>query len=292
MEASILIVTRNRPDELRFTLDKLKVLINLSMHEVMVLIDDCELTKPLMTDYEWVQWTVSNKPLSASPARQQLYQLAKGAVLIGLDDDAHPLTIDFIGSVQARFDTDARIGIIAFQEIRGVYDSDAIASEHIKSEPAFITNDFVGCGFAIRKSVYDATRGFPVWIDIYGEEPCIAIEVQDLGYEILYDYNIAVNHRIDKEKRKSSGRNYFRFEHQLQNELRFFLVYYKKPLKRITRLLLHNFKKYALKDFNYFKIFMKVFFMFILKLPYVFKFRAPVKQKTIENKNKVQALHY
>jgi hypothetical protein len=22
----------------------------------------------------------------------------------------------------------------------------------------------------------DATNGFPIWIDIYGEEPCVAIE--------------------------------------------------------------------------------------------------------------------
>lgn len=292
MEASILIVTRNRPEELRFTLDKLKAIINPSIHEVLVFIDGCQLTLSLVTEYPWIKWTISKQPLSASPARQQLYRLAKGEVLIGLDDDAHPLSAGFINAVKTRFSESEKLGVIAFQEIRGVYDSDHDAIKRIKKGPAFITNDFVGCGFAIRKSVYDATRGFPVWIDIYGEEPSVAIEVQNLGYEILYDYDIAVNHRIDPEKRRLSGRNYFRFEHQLQNELRFFTVYYKKPLKRIARLLFHNFKKYSLKDFKYFRIYVKVLFQFIMKLPYILKFRCPVKKETIENKNQVQGLHY
>ena len=48
-------------------------------------------------------------------------------------------------------------------------------------------------------------------MDIYGEEPALAIEVLDLGYQILYQPNIKVNHRIDVEKRRLLGKNYFRF---------------------------------------------------------------------------------
>lgn len=292
MDVSILIVTRNRPEELRFTLNKLKHLIDLSLHEVCVLIDGCELTKPLVAQFSWVKWTVVAQPLGASPARQQLYASATGTIFIGLDDDAHPLTTGFINLVKERFNNDPQIGIIAFQEIRGIYPSDIDASAHLKKAPAFITNDFVGCGFAIRKTAYEETRGFPVWIDIYGEEPALAIEVLDLGYQIIYDYAIAVNHRIDVEKRKQSGRNYFRFEHQLQNELRYFTVYYKKPLMRIARLLVHNFKKYALKDLRYFKIFIKVVFQFILKLSYIRSFRSPVKPETLRAKIQNKALKY
>ncbi len=44
MDISFLIVTRNRPVDLRITLDTLKKMIDLDKHEVLVFIDGCEQT--------------------------------------------------------------------------------------------------------------------------------------------------------------------------------------------------------------------------------------------------------
>ncbi|WP_147678596.1 glycosyltransferase family 2 protein [Algibacter pacificus] len=282
MKISFLIVTKNRPEDLVFTLMRLKALIDLSIHEVLVFIDGCSKTEPLVTQYNWVKWTVAKPSVSASPARAVLYKKAKGDIFIGLDDDSHPISLNFIQEVETVFRKNSNIGIIAFQEVRGLFLSDAEALKQSKYRVAHFTKDFVGCGFAIKRKVYQETNGFPLWIDIYGEEPALALEVLDLGYQIFYQPDIKVNHRIDIEKRKLQGRNYFRFEHQLQNAIRFYLVYYPTPVFKIIKLLFHNFKKYALSDVHYFKLFFKVCFSTLVNLPGVLKYRKPVKPETIK----------
>lgn len=292
MEISFLIVTKNRPEDLALTLNKLKVIMDLTSHEVLVFIDGCSKTESIVNDFDWVNWTISKQSVSASPARHALYKKAQGAIFIGLDDDAHPLSPNFINEVETNFSRHPDLGIIAFQEVRGLFMSDEIALESTKQAETHFTSDFVGCGFAINKSVYEATNGFPIWIDIYGEEPALALEVLDLGYNILYQPNIKVNHRIDTEKRKLQGRNYFRFERQLKNTIRYYLVYYPKPFLKIMKALWHNFYKYALKDWTYFKSFVLVVFSTLFKLPSILKYRQPVKQATINKKLNLKPLNY
>ena len=293
MEVSILIVTRNRPNELEITLNKLFGLLDLSLHEVLVFIDGCQMTDFLIAKYPWVQWENSAISISASPARNKLYKKARGKIFIGLDDDAHPLSIDFITRTQCIFSEDPKIGIIAFQEIRGVFLTDQEALQHAERNIAkYKTNDFVGSGFAVRNDVYEETNGFPVWIDIYGEESCLAIEVLDLGYEIQYDNTIIVNHRVDREKRLGQGRNYFRFEKQLKNTLFYYVVYYPNPMLKIARLLFHNFKKYALHDRHYFSLFWKSIFIAFREMNYVLKHRKPVQTNTLQKMKTLKGIKY
>lgn len=293
MEVSILIVTKNRPDELEITLNRLIGLLDLVLHEVLVFIDGCKKTEILITKYPWVQWENSEISIGASPARNKLYKKATGKIFIGLDDDAYPLSDHFITQTQSVFLENEKIGIIAFQEIRGVFISDEEAL--IMAEPkmdSYPTNDFVGCGFAIKKEVYDSTNGFPVWIDIYGEESCLAIEVLDLGYDINYDNTIIVNHRVDRKKRLEQGRNYFRFEKQLKNTIYYYVVYYPNPMLKIARLLFHNFKKYGLYNLTYFKLFWSALFSVTKELRAVLQFRKPVQKSTLAKMKTVKGIKY
>jgi GT2 family glycosyltransferase len=277
---------------LAITLNKLKSIINVYKHEVLVFIDGCTETEALIKRYDWVKWTISKQSISASPARNVLYKKAKGAIFIGLDDDAHPVSIDFITAVKFCFNQNPKCGIIAFQEVRGVFETDALALKTSKQLQSYLTNDFVGCGFAIRKQVYDATQGFPVWMDIYGEETAVALEVLDIGYTIIYQPEIKVNHRVDKLLRKKRGRNYYRFQRQLKNSINFYLVYYKFPLMKIVKVLWHNFIKYALKDSKYFINYFVAVFKTIISLPKVLKYRKPLKQATIVQRINLKGLKY
>jgi GT2 family glycosyltransferase len=294
MKVSILIVTKNRKIELDHTLRVLERYIDKSIHEVLVFDDaSTDNTADLIAVFDWVIWEHSNKGLGASLARNRLYKKAKGDIFIGFDDDAHPLSEEFISITESVFFKNPNVGIIAFQEIKGIYESDNEALEHSDiNGQSYITNDFVGCGFAIRKEVYDKTNGFPVWIDIYGEESCLAIEVLDLGYEIHYDNTIIVNHRIDRKKRLRQGRNYFRFEKQLKNTIYYYVVYYPNPMLKIARLLFHNFKKYALKDHHYFRLFWKSIFIVFKELFQVLKFRKPVQKSTLQKLKMVKGIKY
>jgi GT2 family glycosyltransferase len=205
-----------------------------------------------------------------------------------LDDDAHPLQNDFIEVIEQQFGHDNELAIIAFQEIKGIFKSDFDAlNSKPKQALSFLCSEFVGCGFAIRKESYLATRGFPTWIDIYGEESCVSIEVLANNERILYTNAISVNHRVDLDTRKKAGQNYFRFEKQLKNSVMLYLVYYRNPILKIIKLLHHNFIRYAIKDFSFFKLYFRAVFKTFIKLPLIIKYRKPVDRKVILIKNKL-----
>lgn len=291
MEASILIVTRNRKEALRITLSKLSLCIDKDKHEVLVFMDGCtDNTYELRTEFDWVKWESSEKSIGASRARRILYPLAQGDILFGFDDDAHPLQLDFVERTLVLFKNDPNLGIIAFKEVRGVFENDVEALKQVKNKVAnYYCNTFVGCGFAILKSVYSATNGFPEWMDIYGEEDCVAIETLALNKVILFTTEIVVNHRIDLEQRTLKGRHYFRFEKQLKNETAFYLIYYKYPLKALVRLYYHNFRTYALKDWRYFIIYIKVIGKSVLGFFKTISFRRPVSREVIVKRRSLLA---
>ena len=293
MKLSTLIVTKNRVQELELTLKKLLGILDFTQHEVLVFIDGCKETHKLIAKYNWVKWSWNEKSVGASSARNFLYKKAEGNILVGLDDDAHPISENFVNKIENTFLQFPDVGIIAFQEVRGLFSTDEDAFKNRQTQLIqYKTADFIGCGFAVKKSVYDETRGFPTWIDIYGEESCLSIEVLDLGYEILYDNEIVVNHRIDKKKRLAQGRNYFRFEKQLKNSIYYYLVYYPKPILKIAKLLLHNFKKYALTDKKCFSLFFKAVFAATHNFVKVLKFRKPVSNQTLQRMKLLKGVQY
>lgn len=291
MQISFLIVTKNRPEELQFTLKQLYTIFDSSCHEVLVFIDDCLATEPLQGQYSWVKWYVSKESVSASPARYFLYQKGVGDIFIGLDDDAHLISEKPIETIQHYFQSNKNLGILAFLEVKGIFDAPKDKIRYFEKEE-FLTTEFIGSGFAIRKKVYDETNGFPKWMDIYGEETCVSLEVLDLGYDILYSNQVAVNHRIDVEKRKLQGKNYFRFQKQLQNSFRIYIVYYPNPFFKIMKLLFHNFKKYALADKTYFELYCKAFVNMMVNIPILLKRRKSMTLKTQQKLKNLRGISY
>lgn len=294
MLASILIVSKNRKEALEKTLRILEKIIDFSNQEILVFLDGCsDESKQLKKVFNFVKWYDSETSIGASRARHVLYPKAKGHIFIGLDDDAHPLYSDFVSRTNSIFKQYPNVGIIAFQEIKGVYDSDSQALNTVSlSNEEYLTNEFIGCGFAIRKDVYEATNGFPAWIDIYGEESCVAIEVIAKGYDIIYSNRIKVNHRINVKERKANGHNYFRFGKQLKNTTFYFLVYYPYPLFNILKLYHHNFKKYALSDIKFFNMFFKSLFEVFLNFFTILKYRHTINKSVIIKMRSLSGLKF
>lgn len=289
MEASVLIVSKNRYQDLKRTLIILGNYINSEKHEILVFLDGCtDNSETLIKHFPKVKWKISTNSVGASKARSILYKKAKGKILFGFDDDSHPLQADFISIAESLFWRNSKIGILAFKEIKGRYSHDNEIPLSLKEKKEdYLVRDFLGCGFAIKKEIYDKTRGFPIWIDIYGEEVCLAIETLELGYNILFTHQIIVNHRTDKQKMNTNGANYYRFEKQLKNTASFYLVYYPFPLLiiKIGKLYFSNFQKYAFKDFRFFKAYIRALGKNLLHLRKIYDYRKPVSPKTIKKFN-------
>ena len=215
-----------------------------------------------------------------------------GDFFVGLDDDAHPVGQGFLQKIKRGFELNANVGIIAFQEVRGVFESDDAVRLNALRVGLYNTNDFVGCGFSIRKRVYDMTRGFPVWVDIYGEEPCLSLEVLDLGWGIIYDGSIIINHRVDALRRVAIGRKYFRFERQLVNSVNYFIVYYPNPVPSVLRLIFRALKTCLTEDKHFFPAFLRGVLKVISKLYYISGFRRPVGPGTITMRSGLRGIVY
>lgn len=285
IEVSILLVSRNRKEALKKTLHILKDYVNRSKHEICVLLDNCsDNSQSLKLDFPDVNWLVSERFLGASKARNILYKTAKGAIFIGLDDDAHPLQNNFISIIEQEFSSAPNAGILAFQEVKGVFSSDLEAKSSVILSENYNCSTFIGCGFAIKKVVYESTNGFPIWIDIYGEEDCLAIEVLANGYDILYVNSVFINHRVDLQSRKNNGYDQFRFGKQLKNTALYYLVYYPNPIVPILKLFWHNCRKYVFKNKYYFLAYCQSFFRVLLFLPKLRLFRNPVDKISIQKK--------
>ena len=285
MRASILIVSYNRAGALDITLSRILSLINSDVDEILIFLNGADSSYDcIRAKYPAVKWFQSSENIGASPARKLLYKEAKGDILFGFDDDSHPLNSDFITKAQQIFNKNLQVAGIAFEEIKGIFTSDDEALQSHMAGDEYYCNSFVGCGFAIRKKAYFQTDGFPDWMDIYGEEACVAIQLVEKNLSILYTSAIAVNHRVDRENRKTSGRNTFRFEKQLCNGALYYLVFYPSNQipKKLIRLFWHNFTKYAITDYKFFTAFSKGILAFVGKTPQALKRRNPVSRGTLE----------
>ncbi|MBT0608453.1 glycosyltransferase family 2 protein [Aequorivita echinoideorum] len=288
MDTSICIVSKNRKDDLDKTLSILKDITDIS--EILVFLDGCtDNSSSLKIKYPQVKWYGSEKSIGASPARKHIYAEATGELLFGFDDDAHPLNNNFVELAKRIFSERSSVAVLAFEEIKGIFENDALALEKHSANEEFLCNSFVGCGFVIRKDAYHKTGGFPDWMDIYGEEGAVSIELLDSGYDILYTSQISVNHRVDRSIRKSNRMNVFRFERQLCNMGMYFIIYYPITLlpKKLLKLFFHNFFKYGIIDSYFFWAYLKGTFTLLSKLPLAIKHRKKVSSKTIAKINKL-----
>ena len=287
---SILIVTKNRVKDLDVTLKTLEKTTSRKDVEVLVLSDGCLESKSFLdTNYPLLKSFYLKKSIGASPARNALYKKAQGDYLIGLDDDSNFITDDYLIKIENIFKNE-KVGVVAFKEIKSL----KLGKKLKFNTESFYTNEFIGCGFCIKKQVYNQIRGFPMWMDIYGEEACVAIEVLDKGYKIFYTDAIAVHHRVDKSKRRLDNHDIFRFKKLLLNGNKYFLVYLPSIMlpKPLIKIFIHNFSKYALIDLKYFFAFLGVYLKLIIQMGYLLKNRRPVSKSTIMNKKQTKSLKF
>jgi hypothetical protein len=258
---AICIVTKNRNSELDYTLSKLEKIVGFENCNFYVFCDGENISYDLRIKFSFVNWYSSNKLLGASFARKKLFENVSEPIIIGFDDDSHPIDTDFLKVVEQLFNENNKLAIISFSEIKGIYSDIELETIKlkIKKQEEVLANEFFGCGYAIRNKYYKMTNGFPAFIDIYGEESFVSMEIIALKFEILYFPKLIVHHRVNNLKRADYGYNYFRFEKQLKNTLLFYYRYYPNHIFiiKILKLLHHNFIKYAIKDKRYFYLYFK-----------------------------------
>ncbi|MFM7903085.1 MAG: glycosyltransferase family 2 protein, partial [Bacteroidota bacterium] len=167
----------------------------------------------------------------------------------------------FLSKTEQVFRNDPQIGIVAYRIFNGIQ---LPKTELLESNVghAYSCSEFAGCGYAISRKAYEASGGFPKWMNIYGEEAYISLRVFEKGYRLTYEPSILVHHRIDKDARKTEGYRKFRFGMQLRNNLLLFMKLYPYPynIRSFIKCVFHNLFKYGSTSFSWHLLFWKSIF--------------------------------
>jgi len=136
------------------------------------------------------------------------FQLAQGEYLLVLDDDSHPVDSITLDQIIHDLDKWPNIGIIACRIESS--EGDAVYTWHLSpTHAADFSMAFVGCGFAIRRHLFEAIGWYPGEFFLYQNEIEVAIRVRLENYDIYYDPNCRVVHRYSLTGRTSWRRVYY-----------------------------------------------------------------------------------
>lgn len=153
------------------------------------------------------------------------FNLAKGDYILVLDDDSCPVDLESITRAIERMDQSPQIGVTACH-IETI-DGEQQWSWHLPKEQVLDTSPFfIGCGFIIRRKLFQEIGWYPDSFFLYQNEIEVSFKVRLQGYDIVYDPECLVIHRGTPNQRPGWRRVFF----PTRNTLWLIRRYYPQPL--------------------------------------------------------------
>jgi len=274
---TIMISTRDRSEDLKNLLDRLRKLNNYGEIEVIVT-DDCgreNIKELFQKDYPEAIFRRSKTPFGYIHHRNSMFKMAKGDYVFSIDDDAWYETRDSIKKAIKVFEENPKAAILNFKVN---LPNGRSVPEDISGVPAFPVGVFIGCAHAIRKRCF--AHEDSLYDELYfrqGEERDLAIKCLENGYEILQVNDVAVFHDYRGSNRDHQAIHSCAF----RNELFFYLKYF--PGLKCPAFLIASVFKHAAFCFR--KLWPRAFFRGIYGFFSLFfvelKKRKPVKKETL-----------
>ncbi|MBX3379840.1 MAG: glycosyltransferase [Phycisphaeraceae bacterium] len=107
--------------------------------------------------------------------------------IVMLDDDSYPLDLNFVESLQGQ---PRDVGAVSADIFLGA-SPEAITGR----EQGGLPEVFIGCGVAIRRSLFVALGGYDHRFNYYAEEYDLAARILLAGYRVVFDQSFRVLHR-------------------------------------------------------------------------------------------------
>jgi len=204
---SFIILNYNRKDEVLFTLDNVyKTNKNVSFEIVLIDQNSTDGSQEAIREgFPQTKLYCSQSNLGVAGGRNKGVELSNGEILVFLDDDAHFNTVNAVNKIDLIFKQDSKIGIVGFKVVDKNYkirdwQYNYFSKKH--SNRAFYTQQFVGCGHAIRASLFNKINGYSSKLFFWGEEIEFCLKTyRDTSYNIIYHPGIEVTHRVSELSR-------------------------------------------------------------------------------------------
>jgi len=228
---SILITTKNRKEDLAFTLRKINYLIE--NNEVICIICDDGSTDGtasfLKTNYPNIQLILNKKSEGLIYSRNRLLNMTTTEFAISLDDDAHFLTESPLEPIIKHFEQNPTCGLIAIRIFWGL----ETPKETVTNVESIRVRGFVGCGHVWRMEAWKSIPNYPEWFIFYGEEDFAGYQLFKKKWEIHYLPKVLVNHRVDLKARKKEKDYRLRLRRSLRSGWYLYMMFF--PWREIPR---------------------------------------------------------
>ncbi|CAM4141787.1 glycosyltransferase family 2 protein [Flavobacterium sinopsychrotolerans] len=225
---SILITTKNRLEDLVYTLHKIQYLIEKTDVECVIFDDGS-------TDgtYEFVKENFPEVKLERNPyskgylyCRNKMLNETRADFAISLDDDAHFVTEQPLELIANYFDKNPKVGLLGFR----VFWSKQNPSSIFSSDLSIRMKSFVGCAHVWRMSAWRAIPNYPEWFVFYGEEDFASYQLFKKNWAIDYLPELLVHHRVDLKARKDNTDYSLRLRRSLCSGWNLYFLFLPLPL--------------------------------------------------------------
>jgi len=196
----ILISTKNRRDDLLFTLGRIRS--GLGETATVRVYDDGSTdgtSQAVSTAFPEVILLRNDISKGYMFCRNFLLNTSKADFAISLDDDAHFVSDNPLEAIRRHFADHTSCGLIAFRIYWGKKLPDDLSDD---SKPLQVKS-FVGCGHVWRMSAWRQVPDYPEWYGFYGEENYASMQLFRHNMEVHYLPEVLVQHRVDLVERRA-----------------------------------------------------------------------------------------
>jgi GT2 family glycosyltransferase len=209
---SIVISTKNRCRDLLHTLHECHKL-NLKNSEILLIDDGSadETSKMVALEYPEVRILRFDNSEGLIKRRNDGANFAAGQFIVSLDDDSWFLDSDALETTVKLFESYPQVGALAYWAFDPVA-KDSLPEPRAEEE---LVREFIGCGHALRRSVFLQLGGYRPFFHYGGEESEYCLRLMDAGYYILHTRRIRVFHNQSAVERNIRERHVSAYRNQL-----------------------------------------------------------------------------
>ena len=233
---SILITTKNRIEDLKFTLQKINHLIQRKDVECIIC-DDGSLDGTysfVKENYPEILLIQNVKSRGLIFSRNRLLELTTAKYAISLDDDAHFITENPLEIIEEYFSINQKCAVIACR----IFWGKQLPNKILSNEKIEQVRGFVGCGHVWNMKAWNDIPNYPDWFVFYGEEEFASFKLYKKSWEIQYHPQLFVQHRVEVKARKNNADYIQRLIRSLRSGWYLYLLFY--PLKKIPKRVLYS----------------------------------------------------
>ena len=233
---AILITTKNRLQDLIFTLNKINYLLERSDVEC-ILCDDGSTDGTF--DYikgHFPRTTIFRNETSKGLifSRNVLLGKTTAKYAISIDDDLHFITENPLEIIESYFETNSYCGLVSFRIFwsKGNLESTSTLDKSMR------VKSFAGGAHAWKMSAWKSIPNYPDWFVFYGEEDFAAYQLFKKNIEIHYLPEVLVHHRVDVQARKNNQDYQLRQRRSFRSGWYLYFLFY--PFSVIPKKLVYT----------------------------------------------------